>query len=175
MEDLLNDLLKIVLPAVLVLLATVVVLRNQVRLAQLRAEQFQREETISRLTPLRISAYERAMLYIERIHPPNLVARQALANTSVADLRTRLKMEVNVEYEHNQVQQLYVSNEAWALVEATRHEILALIDSTANNFPPTSPAQVLAEGILKRSTEGELENWRNAKTRLRLDVNRLFA
>ena len=72
------------------------------------------KKTISNQTlPLRLQAYERVVLFIERVNPANLLIRLNSTAYPAAELHSLIVTEIRNEYQHNVTQQLYVSNRAW--------------------------------------------------------------
>ena len=73
--------------------------------------------------PLRIQAYERLLLYIERIQFPVLVKRVFYPGISRDDFQFSLLQNVQDEFEHNLAQRLYVSEETWQLIDLAKDSI----------------------------------------------------
>jgi hypothetical protein len=63
--------------------------------------------------PLRLQAYERMILFLERIKPQSLLTRIPLEGLSVIDLQSIILRDVRAEFDHNAAQQLYISKETW--------------------------------------------------------------
>lgn len=73
--------------------------------------------------PIRLQAYERLLLFCERINPTKLIVR---INPIGEDNNSYLHLLINnieQEFEHNLVQQLYVSEESWQAVLASKFAI----------------------------------------------------
>ena len=66
---------------------------------------------------LKLCAYERLMLFLERIEPVGMLNRLALHDVSMVDLPPILIKNIIAEYEYNVSQQIYVSNKLWKLIE----------------------------------------------------------
>ena len=103
------------------------------------------EETL----PLRFQAYERIILFLERMKPESMVMRIAKNNMSTIGLQKALLENVREEFEHNLSQQIYVSAEAWSMVVAARQSIIQLISSTASEFKPDEPYMEYATELLE--------------------------
>ena len=61
------EILKISIPALLVMLTAWLVIRNMLRDDQERRRQDLLLQTVKTLTPVRLQAYERVVLFLERI------------------------------------------------------------------------------------------------------------
>lgn len=66
--------------------------------------------------PLRLQAYERLALFLERINPSKLLIRVAPLSTNKADYQNLLIHHIEQEFEHNLTQQIYVSDELWVTI-----------------------------------------------------------
>jgi len=100
-------------------------------------------------TPLRLQAYERLIMLMERIAPSELVMRYAGQGGSAGDLQLTLLGAVRAEMEHNYTQQLYVSNEAWNYVITARNEVGAIINRAAAAIQPEEPSIALAKKVIE--------------------------
>jgi len=107
--------------------------------------------------PLKLQAYERLILFLERIHPASLLPRSEPKGKSARLLADQLKAEIYAEFEHNVVQQLYVNENSWQRLLMARDTVLALIDTTQKQLPESATGVDLANGIFERmkGMEGE--------------------
>ena len=105
------EILKYVIPALIVLVAVNMTVRrfldSQFRQKQLTMLSGTQETTIR----LRLQAYERLALYIERIHPRQLIPRIYQQGMTTTDLQQALIYAINDEFEHNLAQQIYVTRQ----------------------------------------------------------------
>jgi hypothetical protein len=102
------------------------------------------EETL----PIRLQAYERIILFLERIKPESLVMRLAANNMKTIDLQRAMLENIREEYEHNLSQQIYLSHDAWKMVTAAKQSMVQLVSSTADEHNPDSPYMEYATDIL---------------------------
>lgn len=142
------ELLKYTLPAIVVLVATSLIVKRflvtdlkEKQLAMLRDNQ----ETTVRL---RLQAYERLVLFIERIHPRQLVPRVYQAGMTVADLHAVLVYNIRTEFEHNLSQQIYVSVRVWDTVRNVKEQELTMINTINQQLNPEDPAKELHKRIV---------------------------
>jgi hypothetical protein len=103
------------------------------------------EETL----PIRLQAYERVILFLERIKPESLVMRLATNNMQTIDLQRAMLENIREEYEHNLSQQIYLSHNAWKMVTAAKQSIMQLVSATADEYKPDSPYMEYATDILE--------------------------
>lgn len=98
--------------------------------------------------PVRLRAYERIVIFLERTTPESILVRFNFDNLNVVQLQQMLIKAVRDEYEHNISQQIYVSKEAWSLVANARESIVQLINTCAAQIAPQAPAMELAQALL---------------------------
>ena len=94
------------------------------------------------IVPLKIQAYERLLLYIERIQFPVLVKRIFNPVMSRNDFQFSLMQNVQDEFEHNLAQRLYVTEETWHLVYLAKEEVLQNINAVFNDNPDADVAMI---------------------------------
>lgn len=97
------------------------------------------------IVPLRIQAYERLLLYIERVQFPVLVKRVFYPGMSRDDFQFSLLQNVQDEFEHNLAQRLYVSEETWQLIDLAKEEVLQNINAVFNDNPDADVAMIASK------------------------------
>jgi hypothetical protein len=141
------EIVKITVPA-LIVFATVYILIQQFLQKQyqiLVLEQRQKQQHIA--LPLRLQAYERLSMLVERISIPNLLFRLRSEKSKAAALRVAMLLAIQQEFEHNVTQQVYVSDKLWNILRAARQDTENTINGIAEKVDPKAPAEELA-GIL---------------------------
>jgi hypothetical protein len=141
-----------ILPSVVVFAAVYIVLHFHLK--QQREKQKIEVLLNNRKTiiPIRLQAYERLILFLERIKPEALIMRHQRPDLTVYDLQTKLLKAIRGEFDHNLSQQLYMSNDAWKMVRNSRENLVKLINSCAEKLDPKKPAMHLSKTILEEST-----------------------
>ena len=97
--------------------------------------------------PLRLQAYERMALLLERIAPSKLLVRVSPTSSNKDDYETLLIANIQQEFEHNLSQQIYVSDECWNIITAAKNATIQLIRK-ANMLEKTDTANKLREVVL---------------------------
>ncbi len=92
-----------------------------------RLHEYKRDDHKS-LIPLRLQAYERAVLFLDRINPGELVLRVHKSHMDSRTLHRELLLTIKEEYGHNVSQQLYMSEKAWATVKQASEETKRLMN-----------------------------------------------
>jgi hypothetical protein len=85
-------------------------------------------------TPMRIQAYERAVLYLERIDPNNLIMRVHAPGMTARALHAELMKAIRDEYTHNMVQQLYITHAGWKALKQAKEESIKIINMAMNSM-----------------------------------------
>ena len=104
--------------------------------------------------PLRLQAYERLALFLERINPAKLLIRVAPLNNDKVDYQNLLIHHIEQEYEHNITQQVYVTNELWTMLLTAKNTIIQNIRKTTLDETVTNADQ-LREKILSNLLDGQ--------------------
>lgn len=89
------------------------------------------KEAQKQVLPLRLQAYERITLYLERIDPTKLLVRIKPFSDSKDDYEKLLIQTIEQEYEHNLTQQIYITPECWNLVVAAKNATIHIIRQVA--------------------------------------------
>lgn len=99
--------------------------------------------------PIRLQAYERMALFLERINPSKLVLRITSVNNDINAYSQSLINTVEHEFEHNLSQQIYISDKSWSVITAAKNATILIIQKTAEE-ETVATAQELREAIIKR-------------------------
>lgn len=111
------------------------------------------------ISPIRMRAYERLSLLLERTTPEHMLVDMNLAEMSVTQVQQRLMQVLRMEYDHNLSQQIYVSDEVWDLIVAAKEQMVAFVNSIAQQLPPGSSALDYAKVLITAYTSnGETAN-----------------
>lgn len=140
------------------------------RIRQLEIKTAQSEQTLS----LRLQAYERLVLFVDRINPKNLILRLHDPELSAREFQAILINEVRNEFQHNSTQQLYVSPTAWETVSTLKEDTLTLINNTAAGFGGDERASGMGKAVLNHLAALESDPYRAAALLLRSDLGDLF-
>ena len=113
-----------------------------------------KRESQKTISPIRMRAYERLTLLLERTKPEHMIMelRQkepaALSSWTVLQLQQYLLQTIRAEFDHNQSQQVYVSDEVWDMIINARDQLAAFVISIAAQLPKGATAQTYATALL---------------------------
>jgi hypothetical protein len=97
--------------------------------------------------PLRLQAYERMSLYMERINPTKLLIRIAPISNDKNDYENLIITQIEQEFEHNLTQQIYMSDECWTIIVTAKNATIQMIRK-ANMSDRVENADKLREVVL---------------------------
>ena len=154
--EIVDDLLKILLPAGLVLYLAYLLVRTFLQKQMDEIAMGIRQKNQETVTPIRLQAYERIILLLERTTPAHLIPRLSSDDYTAKEFQHILIHEIRNEFNHNLSQQLYMSVAAWTYVTSSIEQIISLINSSAMTLDEGSKASELSKVILENShKEGE--------------------
>lgn len=102
--------------------------------------------------PLRLQAYERMTLFLERISPSKLLVRIPPISSNKEDYESLLIQNIEQEFEHNLSQQIYISDKCWNIVTTAKNATIQLIRKSGMSEKADS-ASKLREIILTEMME----------------------
>ncbi len=144
------EVLKYVLPSLVVFATVYLVIKSFFEHQIQQKEQELKSIRKQDLTPLRLQAYERLVLFLERITPHSLLPRTPQNEMNAGMLQVHLLNTIRSEFEHNLSQQIYISKEAWAIIKSAKENIVAIINKSADNISKDTPAFELSKHILEQ-------------------------
>lgn len=101
--------------------------------------------------PVRLQAYERIALFLERIAIPSLVVRVAPHSQDKSAYESLLIKSIETEFDHNLSQQIYMTDECWNIIKAAKSATIQMIRKAA--MSQTETADKLREDILNETME----------------------
>lgn len=172
--ELIFDLLKIILPSGMLLLAMYFLVKKYVdrdyklRLLELRMKN---TETI---LPIRLQAYERMTLFLERITPSNLLIRVSGSGQTATDYHRMLINDIRNEYNHNLSQQIYMTEHSWQRIQGAKEDVVTLINRSFHEMPDKSRGTDLAKRILETIIAQENDPTEQAIRIMKREINEVF-
>jgi hypothetical protein len=124
--------------------------------------------------PLRLQAYERLVLFIERINPANMLIRLNATAYTMQELQSLIVEDIRSEYQHNVTQQIYVSSRAWAVLKHVKDDTLNIVSNAVKSLPADASGLDLSKTILGYLSQLEDNPYDVAAGRLRKDLEELF-
>lgn len=145
----------------LVILAVAVVIFGFwfIQYSNFRNEEKKRQWELKResqktISPIRLRAYERLALLLERTKPEHMLMElqqkepEAFRTWTVLQVQQYLLQTIRAEFDHNQSQQVYVSEEVWDLLINARDQTAAFVISIASQIPADADVQTYAKALI---------------------------
>jgi hypothetical protein len=128
----------------------------------------------SQTLPLRLQAYERMVLFIERANPANMLIRLKAGDYTAAELHALVVNEVRTEYQHNITQQIYVSLRAWGVVKQLKNDTLNIISNAVKALPENATGMELSRVVLAHLSQLENDPYEVAVSLIRKDLDNIL-
>ena len=147
------EILKYILPSLVVVITVWIMgrqfLKNWETQYRYNANRSLRKTTL----PIKLQAYERITLFLERITVDSLLVREKDNNLNSRGFHQKLLSAIRAEYEHNLSQQIYLSPDAWHIVKNAKEAVIEMVNKTAIEVNPEDPAIELSKKIIDHQME----------------------
>ncbi|MEZ4805761.1 MAG: hypothetical protein R2852_09830 [Bacteroidia bacterium] len=177
MDPLLHDvleILKFIIPSLVVLAVCYVIINKVMEDHSNRLQMEIRKQNASQLTPLKLQAYERMILFLERISPQTLINNYNDGTSTARGLKHLMESSVNQEYMHNLSQQIYISNQAWNIIKVVKEEVIQLIHETYESMDSEATGVDLSRLIIDKMIAENMIPTSKAIDFLKAEINLYF-
>ncbi len=172
--EMIYELLRTTIPAILVCYLAYLLVRaflnKQLDEIVLSTKQKNQEIVI----PIRLQAYERVVLLLERITPSNLISRLSNSNYSFEEFQQILIHEIRNEYNHNLSQQVYISDKSWGYVTRAIEQTISVINSSASELGKEAKGFDLARLVIEKVSGNELDTPKEAIKYIKEEIQTIF-
>ncbi|MGB4292389.1 MAG: hypothetical protein WBJ37_05840 [Bacteroidales bacterium] len=172
--EILRDILLVTIPSLIVFFTAYFLLKNLIRNDQDKRKQEIILQSNRTITPIRLQAYERLVLFLERISLESLIIRVHSPGMTAAQLQANLLTTIRSEFEHNLSQQIYVSPQAWEVVKNARSNIVKLINTEFEKLPENATGIDFSRRLLEKVMELEKEPTKAAVEFVKSEAARLI-
>lgn len=138
-----SDMIKILGPLLVISAIIYFLVTSYYKQSTLSQNMEYKKSTLGEARHLKIQAYERLMLMIERIEPSNLFIRLNTFSSTVGQMSQSIMIASQQEYDHNISQQLYVSNELWSLIEKAKDMAVEMVVKASDGLDKDQPSEEL--------------------------------
>ncbi|MCX6302066.1 MAG: hypothetical protein NTW82_07760 [Bacteroidia bacterium] len=172
--ELLMDILKITIPALLVMLTALLLLRNMIKNDQDKRKQELILQNSRTVIPIKLQAYERIVLFLERISLESMLVRVSSPGMSAVQLHSALLTTIRSEFEHNLSQQIYMSPQAWEVVRNARSNMIKIINNEMGKMPEKATGMDFSRSLLETIMGMDKEPTRAAIEYIKTEVGRMI-
>ena len=124
--------------------------------------------------PLRLQAYERMALFLERITPNQLVSRINNTELNVGALHYLMLEAIREEYNHNIAQQIYISDEVWEVVTGSKEEVISMLNQVVDPLDKEAPSIEYARAIYQHVLQEQHDYTSPALKALKVEARKLM-
>jgi len=172
--DFVLEVLKLTIPSAVVFATVYFMLKQHFEAEEKRSMIRNRTENSNVSSPLKIQAYERLILFLERISPDNLAMRTQKKGMTARVHHAEMLKIIRNEYDHNVTQQLYISSGAWKIVKQVKEESIRIVNVAASKNNDGATALDLTKSILGIMTKLDQIPTEVAKQALRQEFRSQF-
>ena len=147
MNDIL-EILKYTLPSIVVIIAVWILIKHFLKSWETQLKLDSTKHIRKDIIKLKLQAYERVALFLERITADSLLVREKDNSLNSRAFHQKLLASIRAEYEHNLSQQIYMSPEAWQVVKNAKEGVIKMINQAAMETKPEDPAIELSKKII---------------------------
>ena len=172
--ELLSNILLAVLPAMVVFFTSFYLIKTFIKSEQKKQYYEFKTETAKTTIPLRLQAYERIALYLERIAPGNLVMRIYKPGMSARLMQSELLKTIRSEYDHNVAQQVYLSSAGWQVVKKAKEETIRIVNIAITRVGDDANGNELGQAIIEIAAQLEKSPSDFAMEYLKIEIKNIF-
>jgi len=147
------EILKYTLPALIVFATAFVMFQGFLRQEAIKLQKQASDRNRKTVLPIRLQAYERLALLLERISPESIIMRVNKPGMTAKQLHSELLSSIRAEFDHNMSQQVYISNEAWEFIIEARANVISLINTAAVQVKDEATALTLSQKIFEQAVQ----------------------
>ena len=144
-----KDVLILLIPLAGMLLITSLLLQHFFNKQLKESEKELINQKAKSYLPLKIQAYERAILFLERIDPNNLIIRIHKPTMNASKLHLEILKQIREEYNHNMSQQIYISPKSWAELIKGKEETIQIANTAFGQLKNDANAIELSTKIFE--------------------------
>lgn len=168
------EVLKYILPAAIVFATSYFLLKsfldNQYK-KELMEARLQHQKVI---TPIRLQAFERLALLLERINPASMVMRVHKSGMTARSLQSELLKNIRSEFDHNLSQQIYVSAQTWESIRIAKEETIKIVNLASARVTDSASGLDLTRAIMEIVTTLEKIPTQVALDNLKREIKQVF-
>lgn len=168
------EFLKLIIPAGLVLYAMYLTVQSFLKKEfenKLLDNKYKNAEVI---LPIRLQAYERMSLFLERIAPNSLILRLSNQKYPAKEFQHILIKEIREELNHNLSQQVYMSDELWQSIKNAIEDYIAIINQAGSEMKEDATSIDLAKRIFDKIVESNFNQLNIVLAQLKAEIQQIF-
>jgi len=146
---------KYLLPLIVLLIAVLLILKHFSNNENIKQRFATIQANNKLITPVRLQAYERIVLLLERIKPDAMALRLQKPNFTALQVQILLLDTVRKEFNHNLSQQLYISDEAWQKTVNAKEQVVRLINLIGTDIEKSASSNEFVRAFIETYNDFE--------------------
>lgn len=169
------ELLKLIIPQLGILVLVYFFLNHWLQRDKILQAKKRKDDFNQLILPNQIHAFERMVLFMERISPSSIIPRLNQPNLTAQEFQFLLTQEISNEYQHNLSQQLYIPNQTWNMISLAKDQMIQEIIQAAQSLPNNASSKELSLKLLSDTamSKGKLST-SSVIEALKKDLYKLF-
>lgn len=172
--EILVELAKLIIPSAIVLYGMYLTVRSFTTKELEKIMLDYKMKSRDTVLPIRLQAYERMCLFLERISPNNLVVRLNDSAYNAKQFQQILLGEIRNEFNHNLSQQVYMSDEAWGAVTSAKEAVITVINQAGEELPSDAKGVDLAKKVFEKMMEKNPDPIAHALVIVKDEIRQVF-
>tara|TARA_Y100000385_G_scaffold183922_2_gene189985 strand:- start:4051 stop:4572 length:522 start_codon:yes stop_codon:yes gene_type:complete len=172
--DIFLDTFRSVFPSILILIVVYLMMSNFLDNEDKRRKSERIRASQRQSLPIRMQAYERLALFLERISPNSLLLRVKAGKLTNQEYLLLLQQNIRNEFEHNLSQQIYVSDRMWEMIVASKSTMTSIVNTVSADLAPKASGADLSKAILETCMKMKNLPSKSALSYLRQEVTEEF-
>jgi len=169
------EILKYILPAGIVFLTSYSFFNSKLK-SEENKEKYQLLIGNQKLiTPLRLQAYERIALLLERISPESLTVRLQSPTINARQLHSLMISTVRSEFDHNLSQQIYISSNSWAALKNAKENLIKAINIAGTKVAKDATSTEFSISLFEAYGEFEKDPIEGALEVIKVEIRQFFS
>ncbi len=168
------ELAKYILPTVVLCLAVLLILNHFSKREKTKLKFDLIKSNNKVITPIKLQAYERVIIFLERIRPDALALRLTKPGMTAKQIQMEMLLTVRNEFNHNLSQQLYLSEESWSAVVYAKEQITRMINLTGTKVAPKNISQAFTSVFIEIYNDAETKPVETSVNMLKKEAAQFF-
>lgn len=153
--DVVLDFIKIAVPASLVVYAMYLAIKAMVAKQIVAKELDLKLKSLELTLPVRMQAFERMALFLERISPGNMLVRLDQTGMNAQVLHFTILEEIRKEFNHNVAQQVYIDKTTWEKIVNAKEDFVTKVNATFQEVNPEDDSVEYSKKLLQNSMNSD--------------------
>ena len=168
------EILKYTVPSAIIFVGVYFILKSFFENEQRKRELSFKNDNYKLITPIKLQAYERMVLFLERANLSNLVMRTYAGGMSTSVLHSTMLSSIRQEYEHNIALQLYIPTDTWKMIKSSKEETIKVINNCADQLNSNASGLERSQFILELAGKVKTTPTETALEALKSELNKSF-